>query len=131
MPPSVPLFISQGLGHIVPLIIPLSTLIKVDDFKWLGVVFSSSISFSSHIDALCKKISQLTGFVIRIFRHLLSVASCIDLFEALILPHLTFCAIVWNPCQIGLHDRLDKGQRKISKVLIERGVHLTCRTSQD
>ena len=96
------------------------TLIKVvGDFKLLGVVFSSSLSFSSNVDALCKKISRLTGFVTRISCHM-HFSALLHLFKALILPHLTYCAVVWNPCQIGLLDRLDKSQRKISKVLMYR-----------
>ena len=94
------------------------TLIKVvDDFKLLGVVFSSSLSFSSHIDAFCKTISRLTGFVIRISRHM-HFSALLHLFKGLILPHITYCAIVWNPCQIGHLDRLDKSQRMILKVLM-------------
>ena len=48
-------------------VLQLKLLLTLNSFKLLGVVFGSSLSFSSHVDALCKKISRLTGFVIRIF----------------------------------------------------------------
>ena len=91
----------------------------VNDFKLLGVVFSSSLSFSSHVDVVCKKISRLTGFAIRISRNM-HYSALLHLFKALILPHLTYCAVVWNPCQVGFLQRLDKSQRKITKVLMYR-----------
>ena len=91
----------------------------VDNFKLLGIVFSSSLSFSSHVDVVCRKVSRLTGFVIRISRHM-HFRALLYLFKALITPHLTYCAVVWKPCQTDLLDRLDKCQRKISKVLMYR-----------
>ena len=96
------------------------SIIKVvDDFKLLGVVFNSSLSFSHHVDSVCKKVSRLAGFCIRISRHM-HFSSLLHLFKTLVLPHLTYCAVVWNPCQNGLLDRLDRSQRKISKVLMYR-----------
>lgn len=91
----------------------------VSTFKLLGVILSSSLSVTSHVDKVCKKVSRLTGFVIRISRHM-HYSALLHLFKALILPHLTYCAVVWNPCQVGFLQRLDKSQRKISKVLMYR-----------
>lgn len=110
---------STALGPVTTYFLGGVPIKVVDDFKLLGVTFSSSLSFSSHVDAVCKKISRLTGFVIRISKHM-HFSALLYLFKALITPHLTYCAIVWNPCKTGLLDRLDKSQRKISKVLMYR-----------
>ena len=80
----------------------------VNDFKLLGVVFNSSLSFSSYVDSVCKKVSRLTGFCIRISWYM-NFSALLHLLKALILPHLTYCAVVWNLCQIGLFNRLDIG----------------------
>ena len=50
----------------------------------------------------------------------MNLSALLHLLKALILPHLTYCAVVWNLCQIGLLNRLDRSQRKISKVLMYR-----------
>ena len=91
----------------------------VDNFKLLGVVFNSSLSFATHVDEICRKVSRLTGFVIRTSRNM-HYSALLHLFKALILPHLTYCAVVWSPYQSCLLDRLERSQRKITKILLFR-----------
>ena len=95
------------------------TLNVVDDFKLLGVVFSSSLSFTTHVDEICRKVARLTGFVIRLSRSM-HYSALLHLFKALILPHLTYCAVVWKPSQTHLLDRLERSQRKVTKVMTFR-----------
>jgi hypothetical protein len=92
------------------------TLNVVDDFKLLGVVFNSSLSFATHIDEVCRKVARLTGFVIRLSRSM-HYSALLHLFKALILPHLTYCSVIWKPYQKGFLARLERSQRKVTKVL--------------
>ena len=92
------------------------TLDEVDDFKLLGVTFSKDLSFDTHIDKISSKLSKLSGFIIRCTRNM-SYSALLNLYKALILPHIVYCACVWAPHQTNHLDRLEKVQRKISRTL--------------
>ena len=93
-----------------------STLAEVNEFKLLGVTFSKDLSFDSHIDTISRKVSKLSGFIIRCTRNMSSYA-LLNLYKALILPHITYCACVWSPHQRNHLDRLERVQRKITRTL--------------
>ena len=92
------------------------TLVEVDEFKLLGVTFSKDLSFDSHIDAISNKVSKLSGFITRCTSGMSSYA-LLNLYKALILPHIICCACVWAPHQRNHLDRLEKVQRKITRTL--------------
>ena len=89
------------------------TLVEVDEFKLLGVTFSKDLSFGSHIDAFSNKVSKLSGFITRCTRDMSSY-TLLNLYKALILPHIIYCACVWAPHQRNHLDRLEKVQQKNS-----------------
>ena len=92
------------------------TPVEVDEFKLLGVTFSKDLFFDSHIDAISNKVSKLSGFITRCTRGMSSYA-LLNLYKALILPHIIYCACVWAPHQRNHLNRLEKVKRKISRTL--------------
>lgn len=99
-----------------PYIMGDSELVEVKEFKLLGVTFSNDLSFDSHVDTIASKVSKLSGFIIRCTRNMSSYA-LLNLYKALILPHIIYCACVWAPHQRNHLDRLEKMQRKITRTL--------------
>ena len=93
-----------------------SKLDEVDEFKLLGVTFSKDLSFDSHIDIISRKVSKLSGFIIRCTKNMNSFA-LLNLYKALILPHIVYCACVWAPYQQNHLARLEKVQRKVTRTL--------------
>ncbi len=94
-------------------------LVEVDDFKLLGVTFSKDLSFDSQVGIVCDKISKLSGFVIRCSRNM-SPDALLNLYKSLVLPHVVYCVCVWAPFQGNHIDRLEKIQRKITRVAFYR-----------
>ena len=89
---------------------------EVDEFKLLGVTFSRNLSFDTHINNTAAKISKLSGFITRCTKNM-SSSSLQKLYQALIMPHILYCACVWAPSQQKHLDRLEKVQRKITRTL--------------
>ena len=90
-----------------------SKLEEVNKFKLLGVTFGKDLTFDSHIDSISKKVSKLSGFIIRCTKNM-SPNTLLNLYKALILPHIIYCACVWAPYQRNHLDRIEKVQRKVT-----------------
>ena len=93
-----------------------SKLEEVNEFKLLGVTFGKDLNFDSHIDSISKKVSKLSGFIIRCTKNM-SPNTLLNLYKALILPHIIYCACVWAPYQRNHLDRLEKVERKVTRTL--------------
>ncbi len=108
-----------------------ATLDEVSDFKLLGVTFSKDLSFNTHINSVANKIAKLSGFIIRCTRNM-SSAALLNLFKSLVLPHVVYCICVWAPFQGNHIDRLDRVQRKITRVVFYRkSIDIECRPSYE
>lgn len=84
---------------------------RVTEVNDLGVLFSSDMSFSKHIDSVVAKAFKLLGFVTR-FSRPFSINTFRFLYCALVRPSLEYASVVWSPyyqCDI---DRLEKIQKK-------------------
>ena len=67
---------------------------KVNEFKLLGVTFGKDLTFDSHTDSISKKVSKLSGFIIRCTKNM-SPNTLLNLYKALIVPHIIYFAWVW------------------------------------
>ena len=43
---------------------------EVNEFKLLGITFGKDFTFDSHIDSISKKVSKLSGFIIRFTKNM-------------------------------------------------------------
>ena len=107
---------SKSPKHCDSYIMGENKLDEVDEFKLLGVTFNKDLSFDSHIDNISRKVSKLSGFIIRCTKNMTSYA-LLNLYKALILPHIVYCACVWAPYQQNHLARLEKVQRKVTRTL--------------
>lgn len=71
-----------------------NTIEIVDEIKILGVTFSACLSWNTHINNICKKLSSATGALART-RSLLPTKTKIKLYYALFESHLNYCSLVW------------------------------------
>ena len=74
--------------------IPLES---VQTLKYLGVILSSDLSWSSHVDTICSKARKLTGLLYRRFSTNLDCERLLELYKMLVRPHLEYAAPVWDP----------------------------------
>ena len=68
---------------------------KLEEVKFLGVIVDSNLNFKPHIHQLSVKLAQLSG-VIGSIKYILSKPQLVLIYNALILPHLTYCSLIWG-----------------------------------
>ena len=59
-----------------------------------GIFMSSNYSFEFHIKNLCKKCSNLSGWILRTFTARDSI-TMMTLFKSLVLPRLDYGPLIW------------------------------------
>ena len=72
-------------------------LAQVSHYKYLGIHFSSDLSWSYHIDQICKRTRKLVGMLYRNFYQFSSSPTLAKLYKSLIRPHLEYACTVWDP----------------------------------
>ena len=72
-------------------------LARVDHYKYLGLNFSTDLSWSHHIGLVCKKTRKLLGMLYRNFYHFSSSHILVKLYKSLIRPHMEYACSVWDP----------------------------------
>lgn len=88
----------------------------VDNFKLLGVIITSNLSWSSHINSITKKAKRLLGFLYRSFRE--SGQLCLNkLYKSVVLPHLDYCSCVWDPHQITYVNKIEHIQSFAARIV--------------
>ena len=84
--PNAPLYV--GDSH---------ALNKRDHFKYLGVNFSTDLTWSYHINTICKKTRSLIGLLYRNFYQFSNPSTLLKLYKSLIRPHMEYACAVWDP----------------------------------
>lgn len=78
-----------------------------DELKLLGVTIDKELHFSQHISAICKKASRLIGVLMRL-RKLIPTEAKLQIYKTAILPHLTYCSLVWHFCKATDKKKLER-----------------------
>ena len=84
----------------------------VQSYKYVGVVVSSDLSWSSYIQLVCMKAKKILGLIYRNFAKYTSDSTVIlKMYKALVRPHLEYAAQVWSPYMVKDIELLEKVQR--------------------
>ena len=89
----------------------------VKEYKYLGLILTSSMSFGPHIDKVCTQVSQYIG----IFYHLsksIPRKILMLLYNSFILPHLTLHIEIWGAAPNWHINRLTVKQNKLLRALL-------------
>ena len=70
---------------------------RVSSYRYLGVIISDNLSWSTHIEKITSKARRLVGMLYRNFYQWSSPDSLPKLYLTLIRPHLEYAVQVWNP----------------------------------
>lgn len=82
----------------------------------LGVNIDDALNFSEHISNVCKKASQKVGVIMRL-RNLIPTHAKLQLYKSAILPHLTYCHLVWHFCKASDRKKLERVQERALRVV--------------
>ena len=94
------------------------TIKRVDHTKSVGLTIDAHLSWSKHVDEICKKASSAIGALKRV-RPFIPTDVVVQIDHVLILPHFDYCSPVWD-CMSGyLSDKLQKLQNRAARVITQ------------
>ena len=85
-----------------------------DNVLDLGIFMSSNCSFKFHIQNVCKKCSNLSGWILITFTTR-DIITMMTLFKSLVLPGLDYGSQLWSPHLVKHIDQLEKNQSSLTK----------------
>ena len=92
----------------------------VSSAKFLGVFIDNKLSWVEHINYISRKVSKSIGIIIKA-RKSFDNDTLLNLYNALILPHISYCIQVWGTAASVHIERLHVLQKKIVRMIC--GVH--------
>lgn len=94
---------------------------RVEEFKYLGVKFDSKLSWSAHVDYLCKNVSKRIGIIRRV-KYFLPRQTVLLLSNALVMPHFDYGSTVWNNCTAEHHKRLQVLHNQLARTILSADI---------
>ena len=88
-----------------------------DNFKYLGVVLDSTLTFDLYIDYVKKKVSKILGIFSRI-QLSLTIEASNQLYKLMILPILNYCCVVLRGSGKGNEEELECLQRCGGRIVL-------------
>ena len=91
--------ISRRRHRVPPPVFTISNrqLEEVESFKYLGLLFTADLSWTTHITSICAKAKQILGMLYRQFYQQSQPGTLLKLYISLVRPHLEYASPVWNP----------------------------------
>ena len=94
-----------------------TTIKRVDHTKSLGLTIDAQLSWSKHVDEICKKACSAIG-VFKLVRPFILTEVAVQIYNTFILPHFDNCNPVWDCVRGYLSDKLlQKLQNRAARVI--------------
>lgn len=93
---------------------------RVTNFRDLGVVFDSKLSFGDHVDSVCSSSLKALGFIIRQSSEFQDIKCIKRLYYAFVRSRLEYASLIWNPHYEEQMNQIEKVQRRFLKYLFFR-----------
>ena len=91
-----------------------------DAFKLLGIIIDKDLNFSQHISEVCIKTSKMIGVLQRL-KNLIPMNAKLRIYKTAVLPHLTYCSLVWHFCRASDRNKLERiNERGLRTVFKDR-----------
>ena len=76
---------------------------RVSQFNFLGLILNSQLTWIHHMNHISKKISRVIGIMYRL-KHIYPQTVLLMLYNTLILPHFSYCILLWGSKVIDGHS---------------------------
>ena len=80
-----------------------------DEYKYLGVIFDSHLTWKPHIDRICNKVSKACGALSKL-RHCVDLDTLKNVYYALVHSYLRYGIIVWG-------NSIEKNKARLNALL--------------
>ena len=84
---------------------------RFESIRDLGVQLSEDASFNEHIEKVCKKARQKSGWIYRTF-YCRSPNFLKQMFKSLVQPHIDYCSQLWMPQEGANMAKIEKGSER-------------------
>ena len=92
---------------------------RVYSFKYLGLILSCNLSWSSHINSVVKRAKCIIGLLYRQFYSLSSSKTLLSLYTTIVRPILEYGSVIWDPPSASFSSSIESVQyftlKKIQK----------------
>jgi len=96
---------------------------SVTSFKYLGVILSSTFTWSDHVEYISSKLNKNLGLLCRI-KYYLPYDARLLFYNSLVLPIFDYADLVWgDKDNASLMKELQILQNKAAKVILDRSLH--------
>ena len=89
---------------------------QVKQKEVLGVIIDDELKWKKHISAQCKKLSSAIA-LLRRAKAFLPHIELLRMYNALVVPHFTYCSTVWNDGNCKNLEKLYKMQKRAARVI--------------
>lgn len=93
------------------------TVDSVSSIKYLGVLFTSNLSWNAHIEHITTKACKKLGYLKR-HLHLANTDTRLRAYSSLIRPSLEYASIIWHPHHSNLTNLLESVQNKAARFIL-------------
>ena len=100
-----------------------TVLSKVDHIRYLGVWITENLSWSKHIDVICKNARKKLGFMYRLFYQHSSLATLKELYISCVRSQLEYACPVWDPHLRTAVAALEKVQKFALRLCTKKWAH--------
>ena len=87
--------------------------------KYLGVEIDEDLSWKKHIEKMHRQYLAKLALIRRAGTYLPCNIRKL-LYQALILPHLDYCSVVWSSCGITLSKRIERVQNYVMRIILRK-----------
>ena len=97
-----------------------NALETVPTFKYLGLLFTSDLSWSRHVKGVCTKAKKILGLLYRRFYQHADQQTLHQLYISIVRPHMEYAAPVWDPHLRKDQDLLESTQKFACKMMTKK-----------
>ena len=91
---------------------------QLDSHRDLGVLLSTDLTWSTHLDNISSKAYKILGFLRCTFMNCYNTDAKKQLYIMLVRSHLLYCSQLWNPCLIKDIINMERIQRRSTKYIL-------------
>ena len=113
------IFTNKPCNNIPDIIIRNNIIARSNTQKFLGIFVDERLTFKTHIDKVCKKVSSGIG-IIKKLRNFIAPNILLKIYNAIIYPHITYAIEAWgSSSKVGtnrLNNLINKASRLIGPI---------------
>ena len=87
--------------------------------KYLGVLVDQDLNWSQQVSHIRRKSLAALALVRRV-SSIMPTKVLLSLYNAFVLPHLTYCCVVWHFCSNTLSDNLQRVQNFAMRIILKK-----------